>query len=86
MDQDQDPPPAGDAAADEPAGPDAVEAIREAIACEQNSRAWLASCAKVVETYSREPGRDELVQCALDTLVIAACERGKRILRSDLAD
>jgi hypothetical protein len=69
---------------DEPVEPDGVDDLVVARARSLDGRKWLEVIVKIVEAYGREPGRHELVQCELDTLVVAACERAKRILRSDL--
>ena len=71
-------PPAPDEAAE---ADDGVEELAEAYDFEENGLKWLRAIAPIIEGYS---GVDRRVQLALDFLVIAACERGCRILHSDL--
>jgi hypothetical protein len=64
--------------------PTVADALVVARAASLDGRRWLEAITRLLEAYSREPERDALVQTELDTLVIAACRRAKRILRADL--
>ncbi len=68
----------------EPDGVEDVEDLAQAIDVEENGRKWLRAITSLVEHRSTESDPSDRVQLALDKLMIAACERGGRILRSDL--
>ncbi len=63
---------------------DVDEAIHEAQAIEDNSRAWLKAVLPLMRLEMPEWGRSDRVTFAIDQVAIAACERARRILRSDL--
>jgi hypothetical protein len=49
-----------------------------------DQRAWLHVALEVIAARHQEPDRSDRVGLALDLLMIAAAERARRILRSDL--
>jgi hypothetical protein len=64
--------------------PDPVEAAAEAYARDQSARKWPGTIAQVLGSYSVDVMTDPQVRHALDNLTIAASERARRILWSDL--
>lgn len=60
------------------------EALQDVLAVEMQRRLWLRSIVPILQARSQENDPSDRVQLALDWLTIAACERARRILRSDL--
>jgi hypothetical protein len=58
----------------------------ERYAAEIDKRLWLKGCLAVADLALKDvrPSLDNRVARAVDMLIIAACERAKRILESDL--
>ncbi len=70
---------------DDSADHDDVEELAEAYDFEENGRKWLKAVAVLLEHRGQDSESyvAPRVRYAIDDLVIAACERGARILRSD---
>ncbi len=67
-----------------PVEPTADDVMASCVEVEAERRRWLRAITPLIEAYGSEPERDPVVQAALDSLVVAAVARLKRILRSDL--
>jgi hypothetical protein len=67
--------------ADEPTQEDLIDA---ALDYESQQRLWLRAIGELIAKRSVKTDPSDRVQFALDMLMIAACERGARILGSDL--
>jgi hypothetical protein len=68
----------------EPAEPTADDMIDAALDYEAQQRLWLRAIGELVVKRQRTTDPSDRVQFALDMLVIAACERGIRVLGSDI--
>lgn len=68
--------------------PPGCDAETLAIARERaaQARLWLRVLTPIVQHYDHDPERPEAVQQALDTTLIAACARIRRLIRSDLGE
>jgi hypothetical protein len=64
-------------------GPCPIEVEAHIIDCESQQRLWLRVCREMMEV-TRHNDEDDKVQRALDTMVIAAAARAKRILGGDV--
>lgn len=60
--------------------------VAEVIDLETQKRLWVRALIPLLQLRSRESDPSGRVQLALDLMFIAACERIRRILRSDLPD
>jgi hypothetical protein len=69
---------------EELAGPSLDDAIREAEAVSLDRRRWVKSCVEVLGQCDRDLSHSPEAQAALDSLLITACARLKRLLRCDL--
>jgi hypothetical protein len=58
--------------------------IAEVIDLEAQKRLWVRALIPLLQLRSRESDPSSRVQFALDLMHIAACERIRRLLRSDL--
>jgi hypothetical protein len=62
------------------------ELVADIIDLESQKRLWVRALIPLLQLRSRESDPSSRVQLALDLLHIAACERIRRLLRSDLTD
>jgi hypothetical protein len=62
------------------------ELVAEVIDLETQKRLWVRALVPLLQLRSHDTDPSSRVQLALDLLHIAACERIRRILHSDLAD
>ena len=62
------------------------ELLAEVIDLETQKRLWVRALIPLLQLRSRETDPSGRVQLALDLMHIAACERIRRLLRSDLSD
>jgi hypothetical protein len=62
------------------------ELVADIIDLESQKRLWVRALIPLLQLRSRESDPSSRVQLALDLLHIAACERIRRLLRSDLPD
>jgi hypothetical protein len=62
------------------------ELVDAVIDLETQKRLWVRALIPLLQLRSRESDPSGRVQLALDLMHIAACERIRRLLRSDLAD
>jgi hypothetical protein len=62
------------------------ELLAEVIDLETQKRLWIRALIPLLQLRSRESDPSGRVQLALDLMHIAACERIRRLLRSDLSD
>jgi hypothetical protein len=67
---------------DEVQEPTAEDIAQQIIDLESQQRLWLAACLKIMQ-LTRTTGESDAVVRALDSVVIAAAARAKRILGSD---
>jgi hypothetical protein len=62
------------------------ELLAEVIDLETQKRLWVRALIPLLQLRSRETDPSGRVQLALDLMHIAACERIRRLLRSDLSN
>jgi hypothetical protein len=62
------------------------ELVADVIDLESQKRLWVRALIPLLQLRSRESDPSSRVQLALDLMHIAACERIRRLLRSDLPD
>ena len=62
------------------------ELVADIIDLESQKRLWVRALIPLLQLRSRESDPSSRVQLALDLMHIAACERIRRLLRSDLPD
>jgi hypothetical protein len=62
------------------------ELVADIIDLESQKRLWVRALIPLLQLRSRESDPSSRVQLALDLVHIAACERIRRLLRSDLPD
>jgi hypothetical protein len=62
------------------------ELVADIIDLESQKRLWVRALIPLLQLRSRESDPSSRVQLALDLVHIAACERIRRLLRSDLTD
>jgi len=62
------------------------ELLAEVIDLETQKRLWVRALIPLLQLRSRETDPSGRVQLALDLMHIAACERIRRLLRSDLSE
>jgi hypothetical protein len=60
--------------------------VADVIDLESQKRLWVRALIPLLQLRSRESDPSSRVQLALDLMHIAACERIRRLLRSDLPD
>ncbi len=62
------------------------ELVADIIDLESQKRLWVRALIPLLQLRSRDSDPSGRVQLALDLMHIAACERIRRLLRSDLPD
>jgi hypothetical protein len=62
------------------------ELVADVIDLESQKRLWVRALIPLLQLRSRESDPSSRVQLALDLMHIAACERIRRLLRSDQPD
>lgn len=68
----------------EPINPTLIDDLAVARERAAQARLWLRVLTPVIQYYDHDPGRPPDVQQALDSTLIAACARIRRLVRSDL--
>jgi hypothetical protein len=66
--------------------PTADDLVAELIDLETQKRLWLRALIPLLQLRSRDSDPSDRVQLAFDLMHISACERVRRLLRSDLQD